>query len=69
MPFGRQFIEAAASRTIWSTDWPHVKYGKPMVNDGALLDLLYAYAPEPALRRAVLVDNPARMMGFDAVTA
>jgi predicted TIM-barrel fold metal-dependent hydrolase len=67
--FGRRFIEAAPGRAIWSTDWPHVKYGKPMVNDGALLELLYSYAPEPAVRRAVLVDNPARLMGFAAVAA
>jgi predicted TIM-barrel fold metal-dependent hydrolase len=66
VPFGRRLLEAAPDRAVWSTDWPHVKYGKPMVNDGALLELLYRFAPEPAVRRAVLVDNPARLMGFAA---
>ncbi len=67
VPYGRRFLETAPDRAIWSTDWPHVKYGKPMVNDGDLLELLYRYAPEPAVRKAVLVDNPARLMGFPAL--
>jgi len=57
---------SGADRAIWGTDWPHFGYAKAMLNDGDLLELLYAYAPEPALRKAVLVDNPARLMGFAA---
>jgi predicted TIM-barrel fold metal-dependent hydrolase len=66
VPYGRRFLEAAPDRAIWGTDWPHFGYAKAMLNDGDLLELLYAYAPEPALRKAVLVDNPARLMGFAA---
>lgn len=36
-----------------------------MPNDGDMLGLLADWAPDPALRRAVLVDNPARLYGFD----
>jgi D-galactarolactone isomerase len=28
------------------------------------MDLLGQWAPEPAQRRAILVDNPARLYGF-----
>jgi predicted TIM-barrel fold metal-dependent hydrolase len=66
VPYGRRFLEAAPDRAIWGTDWPHFGYAKARLNDGDLLELLYAYAPEPALRKAVLVDNPARLMGFAA---
>jgi hypothetical protein len=36
-----------------------------MVNDGDLVELLYRFVPEPELRKKVLADNPARLMGFD----
>lgn len=65
LPFGRRFLEAAPDRAIWCTDWPHVRYRKPMVNDGDLVELLYRFVPEPELRKKVLADNPARLMGFD----
>jgi predicted TIM-barrel fold metal-dependent hydrolase len=32
--------------------------------DGALVDLLETWLPTVALRRQVLVDNPARLYGF-----
>jgi 2-pyrone-4,6-dicarboxylate lactonase len=64
IPFGQRFFEAAPDRAIWCTDWPHVRYRKPMVNDGDLVELLYRFIPEPELRKKVLVDNPARLMGF-----
>jgi len=62
---GRMLIEAAPSRAIWATDWPHVIYEGQMPNDGDLLDLLYRYAPDPDMQRRILVDNPARLFGFD----
>ena len=35
-----------------------------MPDDGELLDALMRWAPTDALRRAVLVDNPAALYGF-----
>ena len=35
-----------------------------MPNDGDLLDLLGDWAPDEAVRRQILVDNPARLYGF-----
>jgi 2-pyrone-4,6-dicarboxylate lactonase len=63
---GRSLVEAAPNRLIWGTDWPHATYKKPrMVNDGDLLDLLAEYAPDLAVRKKILVDNPQTLYGFD----
>lgn len=60
-----RFVQAIAStapeRTIWSTDWPHVQYVKPMPTDTQLLELLYRGTPDPDLRRKVLCQNPAAL--------
>jgi 2-pyrone-4,6-dicarboxylate lactonase len=67
VPFGRAYIEAAPDRIIWSTDWPHVRWRKKrMMNDAEELELLYRYADnDPAIIKKILVDNPARLHGFD----
>jgi len=52
---------AAPGRTIWSTDWPHVQYVKPMPTDTQLLELLYSATPDPDVRRKVLCENPAAL--------
>jgi predicted TIM-barrel fold metal-dependent hydrolase len=49
---------AAPDRSIWSTDWPHVQYVKPMPTDTQLVELLYRATPDPELRRKVLCRNP-----------
>ena len=41
--------------------------GKPMPNDGALLDKLATWAPTEALRRQILVTNPEKLYGFAPV--
>ncbi len=64
IPFARALIEAAPDHMVWGTDWPHVTQADYMPNDGDLLDALDDYAPEPELKQAILVDNPARLYGF-----
>ena len=62
----RVLIKAAPERVIWGTNWPHAlaeKIGYP--NDAALLDLLLDWAPDEAVRHKILVENPARLYGFD----
>ena len=66
VPFARALIEAAKDHMIWGTDWPHPALNDFMPNDGDLLDALDDYAPEPDLKRAILVDNPARLYGFES---
>ena len=63
-PFARALLDAAPERCVWGTDWPHPSQALWMPEDGALFDLLGAWAPGEAERRRVLVDNPARLYGF-----
>jgi predicted TIM-barrel fold metal-dependent hydrolase len=66
VPVGRELYETAPDRCIFGTDWPHThsqkEGGGP--EEDALIDLLYRYLPDEKARRAVLVDNPARLHGF-----
>jgi len=63
VPFARALIDAAPERVLWGTDWPHPNV-KWMPDDAALVDLFPLMAPEPALQKKILVDNPARLYGF-----
>jgi predicted TIM-barrel fold metal-dependent hydrolase len=63
-PFARSLIEANADRLVWATDWPHPDIHVPMPNDGDLVDTLADWAPDPTVRRKILVDNPAKLYGF-----
>jgi len=63
VPFAQKLIEAAPDRVIWGTDWPHPNV-KTMPNDGDLVDLIPLYAPDEAMQRKLLIDNPTRLFGF-----
>ena len=65
VPFARALVAAAPGRILWGTDWPHPNIEGHMPNDGDLLDLLAQHAPDEAVRNRILVDNPARLYGFD----
>lgn len=67
VPFARAVIAAAPDRILWGTDWPHSNNFEPGVtpNDGELVDLLSEFAPDEITRHKILVDNPARLYGFD----
>jgi predicted TIM-barrel fold metal-dependent hydrolase len=67
IPFARAVIAAAPDRVIWGTDWPHSNNFAPghTPNDGDLVDLLAAFAPDEEVRKKVLVDNPAALYGFE----
>jgi 2-pyrone-4,6-dicarboxylate lactonase len=58
-------LGANPERVIWGTDWPHVMVKGAMPNDGDLCDLLLDWVPDTATRTRVLVENPARLYGFD----
>lgn len=62
-PLVRALLKAAPERCIWGTDWPHPNV-EFMPNDGVLADLVPEWIPDEALRRRVLVDNPARLYDF-----
>lgn len=70
-PFAKGLIVANQDRVLWGTDWPHpdttpstaVRPPLP-IDDGRLLNQLAVWAPDPAVRKNILVDNPARLYGF-----
>jgi len=43
---------------------PHAHTPLLQIDDGRLLNQLPVWAPEPAIRQQILVDNPARLYGF-----
>ena len=55
-------VDAAPDRCVWGSDWPHIPgLGR---DTGELVNLLPVWAPADDVRRAILVDNPARLFGF-----
>jgi 2-pyrone-4,6-dicarboxylate lactonase len=62
VPFATALMQAAQTRTLWGTDWPHPNV-KQMPDDGDLVDILAHYVGGDALQ-AMLVTNPARLYGF-----
>ena len=63
--FARALIATAPDQIVWGTDWPHVMMKGTMPNDGDIADLLSEWVPDENLLRKVLVDNPARLYGFE----
>jgi D-galactarolactone isomerase len=62
---GRRVIAHAPERILWGSNWPHV--GVPRAaypDDATLFDILADWAPAEAIAK-ILVDNPARLYGFD----
>jgi 2-pyrone-4,6-dicarboxylate lactonase len=67
VPFAHALIAKAPDRVLWGTNWPHsnlFQYGRTP-NDGLLLNLMLDFAPDESIRNKILVDNPARLFGFD----
>jgi D-galactarolactone isomerase len=60
----RAYLKYAPERMVWGSDWPHPTERDHKPNDAILFDLLAEWAPDEALRKRVLVDNPAALYGF-----
>jgi predicted TIM-barrel fold metal-dependent hydrolase len=75
-PLAKALIAANPQRILWGSDWPHpdssIVAGRKAtdiaqllpIDDGRVLNQLAVWAPDPAQRRTILVDNPARLYGF-----
>lgn len=63
VPFARALIEATPDRILWGTDWPHPNV-RAVPDDGDLLDLLAAFAPDESVRQRILVANPEQLYDF-----
>ena len=76
IPLAKALIAANPDRILWGTNWPHPNSVTPpgrkptdltplwQVDDGLVFNLLPVWAPDPAIRKKILVDNPARLYGF-----
>jgi predicted TIM-barrel fold metal-dependent hydrolase len=76
IPFAKALIAANPDRVIWGTDWPHPDSVTPagkkpsdvtplfQIDDGRLLNQLVVWAPDAAVRKRILVDNPVRLYQF-----
>ena len=78
IPFIRALAAAAPDRLVWGSDWPNIGFHsrQQIVDDatiipyrgldtGELLDILIEAVPDADTRRAILVDNPQRLYGFE----
>jgi predicted TIM-barrel fold metal-dependent hydrolase len=72
-PLAQMLISANVDRILWGTNWPHpnsvngsTERVTPLwpVDDGLVLNLLPTWAPDAAVRKKILVDNPARLYEF-----
>lgn len=76
VPLAKKLIAANPDRVLWGTDWPHPSGATPpgskptdvtpmiQIDDGHLLNQLAVWAPDPAIRRRILVENPAGLYRF-----
>jgi predicted TIM-barrel fold metal-dependent hydrolase len=72
-PLAKALIAANVDRIIWGTNWPHPNSAggsttrvSPLfqVDDGLVLNQLPLWAPDAAIRKKILVDNPAKLYAF-----
>jgi predicted TIM-barrel fold metal-dependent hydrolase len=74
-PLAQALVAANPDRVVWGSNWPHPGRGPtptalapPYPNDdGRVLNLLPTWVPDAAIRKKILVDNPARLYGFEPV--
>ncbi len=73
----KALIAANPQRMLWGSDWPHPAPPVPghpvsditplwQIDDGRVLNQLAVWAPDAALRKTILVENPAKLYGFAA---
>jgi 2-pyrone-4,6-dicarboxylate lactonase len=62
--FAHALVAAAPDRLVWGTDWPHVMMESAMPNTGIFAELLATWVADTAVRKRILVDNPARLYGY-----
>ena len=74
-PIAKALIAANPQRILWGSDWPHPGTPEPtrknteitpffQIDDGRVLNFLPMWAPDAAIRKAILVENPAKLYGF-----
>jgi len=64
VPIAHAIIETAPDRVLWGTDFPHPNPSHE-ADEADLVDLVSKFAPDAKRQQALLVDNPARLYGFE----
>lgn len=60
---GKVLVEHRHDRLVWGSDWPHPA-AVAVPDDAVQMDYLLEWAPNPATRTSILVDNPALLYRF-----
>ncbi|MFA5665040.1 amidohydrolase family protein [Castellaniella sp.] len=70
VPIAYHLLAVAPNRVVFGTDWPHVRVGQFVPDDGMLVDELRRWVDDDdELWHQVLVDNPAELYGFGGSTS
>jgi predicted TIM-barrel fold metal-dependent hydrolase len=62
-PFAQALIASVPNQLIWGSDFPHLSF-EERVGTIQLYNQLGEWAPDPATRKLILAENPARLFGF-----
>ena len=62
-PFAEALMAKVPDQLIWGSDFPHLSF-HDRVGTIQLYNQLGEWAPNPATRKLILADNPARLFGF-----
>ena len=62
--FHQALAHMRPDRLVWGSDWPHLRLGLKTPDVGHLLALLAKWIPDEAVRRHILVRNPAELYDF-----
>lgn len=60
----RALVEKGPENLLWGSDWPHVGLRVPAPDGAEARARLERWAPDPDVRRRILVDNAVRRYGF-----
>ena len=74
-PIAKAMVAANPQRILWGSDWPHPGIPVPgrsnaeitpffQIDDGRVLNFLPTWVPDAAVRKTILVENPAKLYGF-----
>lgn len=63
-PFHDALLKANPRRLVWGSDWPFVRMDERAPDAGQLVDLVGEWVQDPALRTAILADNPRSLYRF-----
>jgi 2-pyrone-4,6-dicarboxylate lactonase len=64
VPIARAIVQVAPDRVLWGTDFPHPNPTHE-ADEADLADLIPQYAGDILTQKQLLVDNPARLYGFE----